>query len=460
MCSCTLYKKPNIPFLNNPLHFKPKIKMTSLNLKDQWWENFHDKKLNKLVYLAIKNNYSYQVALKNIEIACTYVSQNLSNLYPQINLGFNSSRNKSASTIINNLSGGTATINPASTSFSRIYNLQELTGSVSYQIDAWNQVRNSVKQAEANQAVSEADSKSTKLTIISSVVTTYFQIKALNDNLINLNMQQKTEEEIIRLYHTQYQSGLIDFSILDNTRNQLEIIKTNIDTLKKQIKILQFTLAYLSGEYPETFNLKIDNGFKNFHSINLIPPGIPAKMIANRPDIQNAYYQILSYGYLEKQTIANFLPSLSLTGDDGYASTSLSHLISSANTYWSAGFFAMQYVFDYATRMSEYQRAKFQYQSAILNYRNTVINAYKEVDSALISYKEDNEALHSYQKQKINSNDLFMLANSQYQSGLADYNAYLASRLAYLQSDYNLTNQKLSVVQDVIQVYASLGLGL
>lgn len=456
---CTLYKKPDVPALNNPNHFKPQIKIRSSKLKDKWWENFHDDKLNKLVDLAIANNYSYKIALKNIDIACTYVYQNMSGLFPQVNLAFNSSRNKSATAILNGY-GTSNTLNPSSSNFAKIFNLQELTGSVTYQVDLWNQIRNSVKQAQANLAVSEADSKGVKLTIISSVVNTYLQIKTLNANIINLNKQLKTAREIVRLYITQYSSGLIDYSTLDTAKNQVETIKISISTAEKQKQVLQFTLAYLSGEYPENFNLNIGNGLNNFKIINLIPPGIPAAMIANRPDIQDAYYQVLSYGYAEKQTIANFLPSFSLTGNYGYASTSLSHLITSANTYWNYGLAATQFVFDYATRMSEYKRAEYQYQSSILNYRNVVINAFNQVDGALVSYKEDNEALRAYQKQNLNSKDSLMLSDAQYQSGLTDDSTYLTNRLNYLQSEYNLTNQKLAVTQDITQVYVSLGLGL
>jgi multidrug efflux system outer membrane protein len=120
-------------------------------------------------------------------------------------------------------------------------------------------------------------------------------------------------------------------------------------------------------------------------------------MISNRPDIQSAYYQVLSTGYMEKETIANFLPTVNITGNYGYASTALSNLLSHSNSFWNYGIYTSQFIFDYAIRMSEYQRAKFQYESAILNYKNTAINAFTQVDTALTSYKEDNEALNAYQ---------------------------------------------------------------
>lgn len=455
---CTLYSKPEVPAIKTPLKFKPKIHVTHARLNEKWWENFHDNQLNQLVAKAEKNNYSYLIAIKNIQIACTYVTQAVSALFPQANLNLESTRNKSATAILSNFSGGN-TVNPTR-SMSNIFNLQELTGSVSYQVDIWNQLGNAVRQAKASEKVSEADANVIKLTLISNVVNTYYQITTANANLANLRQQLWCANEIVKLTRTQQDSGLIDGSVLDNAKNQAEAIKSNISSLQKQKELLMYTLAYLVGEYPETFTLPAGHARPPQPHRDLLPPGIPAQMLANRPDIQDAYYQILAYGYAEKQSIANFLPSISLTGSYGYASPALSHLISPANVYWSYGLFASQFVFDYQNRLSIYQRTKYQYESAILNYKNTIMNAFNEVDSALVSYQKDNESMLSSQRQTVNSRNLADLARSLYQSGLNDYATYLGSDLTYLQSSYNLANQRLAVTQDIIQVYKTLGLGL
>ena len=294
-----MYKKPDVPDIKNPSQFKTKIKVTHAKLNDHWWKNFHDVKLNQLVELAVKNNYSYQVSLKNIQIACTYVMQNVSTLFPQANLSFSSSRNKLASTLSNGF-GSTNLVIPNQRA--SIFNLQQLTGTVSYELDIWNQLRNSIKQAEVNQAGSVADSNVIKLALITNVVDTYLQIKALNANLNNLHNQNKFADEIVKLTNTQFKSGLIDASTLDTVKNQAEIIKSNIYNLEKQQQVLLFTLAYLVGEYPENFAFTIKERLQKLQTAALVPAGIPSEMMANRPDIQSAYYQILSYGYLENET--------------------------------------------------------------------------------------------------------------------------------------------------------------
>ncbi len=260
LAGCTLYRKPVVPALNQPTQFKVKLKVSGTHIKNNWWESFHDQHLNKLVKVALQNNLTYQVALKNIDVAATYVSQNFSGLFPQVGLGFNSSRNKSAEAIFNT-TGSVAAVTPNNSGRSALFNLQQLSGTVSYQLDIWNQIRNSVRQAEANQAVSEADSEAAKLTLITSVVGTYFQIQAAHVNLSNLRKQRSAVVELLSLYRSQYRGGLVDYTVVIDTKSQLDMLNATISSVEKQAQILQFSLATLLGEYPERVKLKTSPGF-------------------------------------------------------------------------------------------------------------------------------------------------------------------------------------------------------
>jgi multidrug efflux system outer membrane protein len=458
LSSCTLYQAPQVPNLPIPQDFKQTIKVTNPNLKEHWWKNFRDNKLNQLVALVVQNNYDYQIAIKNIGIAKTYVTQNEASLFPQVNLNYSSSRNKSSGNTFNANQNINTLKNVTSTQTT--FNLNQLFFSASYQIDVWNQIGNTVNQAKANVGMTAAQGNVIKLSLISSVVNTYFQIAALNNTLANLEQQYPTAQEILLLTNTQFQSGLIDYTSVDDAKNQVETIKSDINSLVKQQEILINTLAYLVGEYPENANFKITNQLKDPGFTKLIPASIPSKMLCNRPDIQAAYFNVLAYGYLEKQNIANFFPQFSLTGTYGYSSSSLSNFINGNSLLWNFAGNMIQPILDFGLRKSEFDRSKLQYQSAVLSYKETVINAFKEVDNALSSYQQDYEALHAYQKQVWNLKDKLSLNKAQYQSGLSDYLTYLNTKLSFLQSSYNLTNQQLAVTLDITQVYQALGLGL
>jgi multidrug efflux system outer membrane protein len=469
--SCTLYKKPETPSLQVPSHFKYSLQEVNAHLKDTWWENFQDKQLNGLVNEALHNNYNYQVAIKNIEIAKTYIMQNKANFLPQVNLGFDGSRNKAMnvfrhagpvppSPVPRSTVGSVVQSDSDLMGTGQLFNLQQLSASVSYEVDIWNQVGNSVHQAEANAQASLADSNVIKLTLISDIVNTYFQVVTLDANLRNLKEQWETAREIWQLAQAQYKSGLTDFNLIEDAKTQMENIHIILTNLTKQRQSYQNTLAYLTGGYPETFTLKTTGKLPGVDVSILIPNGLPSKMVANRPDIQEAWFQMMAYGYLEKQTMANFLPSFSLTGSYGYASQMLAHLISTGNAFWAIGANVMEPVFDYHLRKSERERAKLQFQSAILTYKNTVLNAFNEVNTALVSWQGDHEALLAEKEIFHNTRKKLELARSEFQSGLIDHSSYLALRLAYLQSQYNLFNQRLAAVEDVTQLYKTLGIGL
>lgn len=253
---------------------------------------------------------------------------------------------------------------------------------------------------------------------------------------------------------------MADAQAVEDAKNQIETIEINRTNLEKEKAILSNSMAYLLGQYPERFNFPINNNLNSRTVTGLIPQNVPCAMLARRPDIREAFYQVVSYGYLEKQNRANFLPAFNLTGNYGFSSPSLKNFISGGSIFWNYGTNILQPIFDFGLRMSEYKRSKYQFEAAFLNYKNTIINAVTEVDNALSSYKEDYLALQAFERQSATFKDKLSITSAQYEGGFADDSSYLTVRLASLQNSYNLVSQQVMVLQDIIQVYKTLGLGL
>jgi len=452
---CTLYTKPDPPLANNPELFKIKLVESYSALNNHWWENFNNPQLNTLVNQAIEKNYNYQVAVKNIDIAQTYVLQNMTLLFPQLGVDYGFSRNKHIVNVGNSVSSA-----PQLTTGNNIFDLQLLAATMNYEIDIWNQVHNSVNQANADKKTAEGNTNVVRVTLIGSVVNTYYQIVALTENIANLKVQHKDALELLELTRVQFVSGLVDESEVFTASNQAETIFSNLKTSEKQLKILVFTMAYLLGEYPENFSLTVESKLSDLKFSALMPEAIPSVVVANRPDIQAAFTSVLSFGFVEKQNIANFLPNLTLSGTYGYANNTFSHLINPYNVLWTYGLNGVQLLLDYPALYAQWKRSEIQYESAILTYQNTVINAFAEIDGALASFSEDDLVMKSFQKKLVNTEEILSIASAHYASGLTNYIDYLTNDLSMLQTDYSLTVAELTVVQDIVQVYKSLGLGI
>ncbi len=462
LSGCSLFSHPKKIAVKIPKKFKYAVKAGNIPVKNDWWKNFRDKQLDILVDEAVKNNLNYLIAVKNIQVAETYVSQNESNLFPVVNFSFSATRNKLPGYETSIFSGKGSSGTPSTV----IYNLNQAGLNASYELDVWNQVNNAVKQARANAAVSKEDAGVVKLTLISNVAQAYFQISALEKSADNLKKQYTAEKEILNLNVIQYKDGLIDAEPVETAKTNLEILKTELNDSIKLQDITKNTLAYYLGKFPEKFKFKTNpktrniNGYNDINYSKLIPPNIPSEILTQRPDVKEAEYNVLSYAYAKKESLANFFPVFNLTGNYGYASPGLNNFITDTNSVWNFGLDILAPIFNYKTNISIYKRSKLQYQQAVLNYRNAIINAFSETDSALAAYKRDYKILKSYKNNFNYSKKLFYIYKIQYKAGISSRITYLTYKLDMLNAEYNLINQTLLLREDVIGVYNALGMGL
>lgn len=448
IAGCSLRAPPPVPEPVIPQNFREGFEDIQGVTNCSWWENFGDSGLNALVKQALLNNTNYQIALKNIDLARTYVYENEAMLFPFFNLSGSASRNlNSQQSPIVSLRSGLP------------YNLYQLAGSVSYEVDLWNKVGNAIAQAQAEVVVSEAASQIVWISLLSNLVTNYLQLVTLDKGIVNLTLQLKLAQELSELTQIQWDSGLIDIEPLEDAKILIENIGLLIQSSIKAREITLYTLAYLAGEYPETFKLPISEQ-SPVAIEDLVPSDIPSRVMARRPDIQQAYWQVVAFGYAEKQSIANFLPAISLTGNYGFTSTSLAHLIAGSSTAWNYGISLLQPVINYGVLNAQYEQAELQYEIAILSLYDTVKAAFEEVNSALVAYKTDYDALKGVERIVASYRQILEKADAQQQAGLIDGPTYITYELNTLEAEYQLINQLMATLADIVQIYKTLAVGL
>ena len=134
--------RPNLPNVEMDGQFTYQYDKYTIN--DRWWEDFGDAKLNNLVESALKNNTDLLVALNNIERA--RVNMRLAKLeyLPNTNLQGSATRNRTSSETYQSVENAK-------------YNNFSLSGALSYEIDLWGKVRNTVAAKEATFKANQYD---------------------------------------------------------------------------------------------------------------------------------------------------------------------------------------------------------------------------------------------------------------------------------------------------------------
>ena len=130
---CSFFRAPEKITVAAPAKFMNALKPSAYAIKNDWWKNFDDPVLNAIVRRALKRNITYKIAVKNIQVAKTYVEENEAGLFPQFNLNSSASRNQPS------LFQG-----PFQIPRQNIYNMFQIGASASYEADVWNSIGNTL----------------------------------------------------------------------------------------------------------------------------------------------------------------------------------------------------------------------------------------------------------------------------------------------------------------------------
>ncbi len=444
--SCAFYAKPRKVSVKIPTKFKETINQYTIknqNTYQYWWKSFDDPTLNHFVDLALKNNPSYQIALKNIELSKAYVLENSSILFPNFNLNTSAEKQKLSQ---RTPTGKFFNIAP--------YTTYNLSVSASYELDFFGKALSAYRASKENVKLSKKEAIAVKNALILNVVNNYYQIVQNAHYIRLLEKQINIAKKNLELGETNYQAGLISYQGVDSAKNTLETLKQILKTYKAQRNILVNAFAYLLGEYPEDFKFSI---YGNMPKYLQIPEAIPSKVLIQRPDIQEAMYQMIENAYQKKIALANFFPSFNLTASYGFQSQQLNNLITQPSIAWNFGLNILEPILNWNQYIGQYKASKIELQQSIISYRQTVLNAFKEVDDALAQYKADYYNYQRLQNAYQNTLDQYNMAYANYKAGIIPYASLLTYETNLIQTKQQLLNQELTLIQDVSSLYNVLG---
>lgn len=429
--------RPALP--EESIKFTPSTKQ-DIQISSEWWREFEDTSLNKLIENAMKNNADLQTAYINIQKAARTLGISKADWLPS--LGLNAGYNRSGA-------GATGRQNPTN-SFS-------LGASLSYELDIWGKVKDSVEIAGANLKASGFDYDAARLSIAASVAKGYFKLSSLL-------AQKDVYEKSLKIYEqtkNQYAQKLLVGAISQSEYLQSEASVQNallrLANLDAQISQAQAALSILCGDSLD----EIIYGVTDVSS-SVMPKfagGIAADILEHRPDVAAAWQRVVSSNIaigLEKKA---WLPSLSLVGKFGYSSMDANDLVSAQNSAWSFGGSLLQNLFDGGRINAKIDIAKLSAQAAFISYESVVKKAISEAVTALdsassawIVYERAKEILHTQEK-------IYDLAKIKFDNGATEYITLLDAQRTLLNTQLELVNSEFSQKMAIVDVYKALGGG-
>lgn len=374
--------------------------------RGEWWTVFADPALDDLEKRAEAASPTLAAALARYDQARAAAGVAASDLYPTVGVSGEASRDR--------VSAG----RPLSTGTARTYDNFVVGGSLSYELDLWGRVRNSVKAANAEAVASGGDLASAKLSLQASVADAYLRLRGLDAQADLLNRSVAAFERALKLTDTRHSGGIASGIDVNRARTVLGNARAQVSAVANERAATEHELAALTGVLPSEFSLAARSDMLDVPDIAV---GVPSELLQRRPDIAAAERRVFAANARIGVAKAAWFPSVGLGAAGGWQTTH-GDLLKTPNTFWSLGpLSALMTLFDGGARKSQVRISRAEYEEVAANYRTTVLGAFQDVEDAIAAmhYLETQASAQGEAAQAAQRTS--EIALSRYRDGAADY---------------------------------------
>jgi multidrug efflux system outer membrane protein len=409
-----------------------------------WWEVFQDEALRALVGEALDNNYDLRVATMRVEEARARAGIARSEFFPQIGGEFDAARGNNA------VLGAPAPGAPRDDSFL-------LAAGMAWEIDIWGRIRRTNEAARAALYASEAFRRGVVLSLTSDVAISYFELLGLDLELAIARSNVDAFTKMRDLFERKYTGGVDSKLGMLRAEASLGTSAATIPDLERRIVEVENRLSVLLGREPGP----IPRGRTLLEQSTppQVPAGIPAQLLARRPDVLEAEQVVVGANALVGVSISEFLPRIGLTGLVGGVSTDLDDVLQKRNSLWSIAGIATTPIFQGGAIYYGWEEAKARWEQAALAYDATVLEALRDVSDALTA-REKLAAVREQQELAVDSlNEAVRISTIRYTDGKASYFEVLNAQQDLFPAESELARTERDQLVAIVRIYRALGGG-
>jgi NodT family efflux transporter outer membrane factor (OMF) lipoprotein len=433
------------------VEFRPRL---SIGQKQRWWCLFQDETLNDLEEQLTRYNFDIQLALSRYNKSLALLQISRSKLYPTIVASNFLNRQKNSPNL-------TESVPPF------LYTNVLLGAFLTYEVDAWYRIRNTVASSKHLAKASLYDLASIDLNLHTLLAKLYFQLEGYNAEQKLLDEIVRCYERQLKLYHHLHQDGAVSELAEDVALKKVEIAKTNAIHLHIKRAKIKHAMAVLLGQNPSTFEIDMP---KYPFKTPKIAPALPSELLVQRPDLAASAERVKGANATIGVARAAFLPSITISTFVGYMANTYNNLLSAPNFIWSLGrrstagtdlspAMVDQIVFDGFDLLGQLKRSKAVYRETVNQYRQNVLKAFKEVEDRLVSIHRLEEEEKSLAKAEKFSKKAYWQANERMEVGIYTYINVVNYQVELLNIQIGLIELRIARQTETIGLVDSLGGG-
>ena len=402
-----------------------------------WRTLFTDTALQALIEKALAQNVDLLTAHLSTQQAEAQLRAARLSFFPSLMLAPSLSANKGEGT-------------PAAYSYS-------LPVQASWQVDLFGSLLNASRLAQSQLLRAEGYQQLVRSRVISNVANSYYTLLMLDRQLQLTRSTATLAAHTLEVMQAQKDFGRTMESSVQSARANLHQVEASIPEIERQITTTENALALLLGESPRSY-------VRSTLEVQQLPTsfalGIPAQLLAARPDVRMAEQQLAVCYYQKLGARAAFYPALTITGSAGWTST-LGQAVTNPMKFIASALSSLaQPIFSRGKLVAGLRVAEAEEEKARLAFQQSLYNAGAEVSNALALY-EASEAKIKHESQQIESLEKNVsITETLFKTGkTSSYLEVITAQQSLLQAQLAQLRDRFGKMQAVVNLYNALGGG-
>lgn len=409
---------------------------SNYKIDKEWWKEYGNSELNNIMNIALKNNSDLKKAAINVNKALYQANLLGADLVPSFSSSLGSSASKNIKT------GGSSNINHSASI------------SLSYELDLWRKLSNTKNAQEWEYQATVEDLEAARLSLVNSVVDTYFNIVYLNDAISLLNDKIEQYEQINTIIKNKYQYGVnSELEYLQSDQSLINLKNSLLTYQNEKTQQEQSLRDLLNLKPEENIEIKTKNllSFKDI-GVNL---DVPVSVIANRPDVK-AYEYRLSKAFKDvKATQAKLYPSVtiqsSLSSSGNKIDNALNVPVGLASINISLPFL------NWNTLKWNIKIDEASYESAKVDFEKSIITSLNEIDTYYKSYQQASSSFTLQEKNLKAQKEITKHYKNRYDNGNVEFKSWLEALVNEKDTELNVLKAKFDIIEAENKIYQAMG---
>lgn len=402
-----------------------------------WWTQLNDPALNALIEKAIGANLEVAQARARLRQAREALVQSRAAWLPTIEASASAGRDFDSD--------------------AKDRGRFALGADAAWEIDLFGGISRSVEAARADAQATYYNLASVRTAIIAELATNYIQARLAQEQLGIARNTLDIQTENLNIAGWRVQAGLVSSLDEESARAQRAQTAASIPALEASYRGALNRIAVLIGESPGSSTAMLEEGGSIPTAPASLVTGIPGDTLRQRPDVRSAERTLAAETARIGVAKAQLLPSFQITGNVGTSAFSLGKL----TDVITGGLFASiaQVIFDGGQRASEIRAQRAATEGAFATYKLSVLSALEDVENALAAMQSARGRTEQFAIALDASQNSALLARSQYQAGLTDFQTLLTAEQSLLSAREGLASAQADQASALVQLYSALGGG-